>query len=80
MRVIYFLHNPNNEPAAPLDRGTALFGRVIKDNGGVVDYLWNVIDQVWVENETLIYYTAAGSPDLDNVNEADLPAVVTPLR
>lgn len=80
MRVIYFLHNPSDLPALPLDPGTALFARVIKSNGGVIDYWWSAVDQQWIENETLIYYTAAGSPDLDNIAESDLPEAVTRIN
>jgi hypothetical protein len=80
MRVIYFILNTSNEPAIPLTPGTALFARVIKANGGVTDYIWDAGSSSWVENETLIYYTAAGSPDLDNVSESDLPESVTKIN
>lgn len=80
MRVIYFIHNPNDLPAQPLDPGTALLARKIQNNGSSTDYLWSKEDQKWIETEYLIYYTANGSPDLDNVSAADLPESVTRIQ
>lgn len=76
LRVIYFVYGSEVSPK-PLDPGTALYARVYVSEYLYDDYKWNTDTNEWGLNEYLGYLAATGSPDLDNVAEADLPAQVT---
>ncbi len=76
MRVIYFVYGSADRPQ-PLDPGTALYARVYEGQYLYNDYRWDTETDSWESNDYLGYLMVTGDPNLDNVAEADLPAVVT---
>lgn len=75
-KVIYFVYS-GEEIRQPLSPGSAHYARVYETEYSVEDYWWNTDTDTWERNDYLGHLAATGSPDLDNVAEANLPPVVT---
>lgn len=75
-RVIYFIYGAGDNPQ-PLDLGTVVYARVFTGEYSYKDYKWDTTDEAWVDSDYLGYLTTTGSPDLDNVDPDDLPALIT---
>lgn len=79
MQVIYFTYSTQDVTPPIGAPGMALYARTIGDDYMTNDYKWDFTQEQWVTSDYLGYLATTGSPDLDNLDPADLPDTITKL-
>lgn len=68
----FFVYGADLRPV-PLKPGVALYARAYVSEYSHRDFRWDPISHNWVESDYLSRLASRGDPDLDNLDEKELP-------
>lgn len=68
----FFVYGAGPRPR-PLSPGVALYARAYVSEYSVRDYRWDPDTHAWVKSDYFSRLASRGDPDIDNLDERDLP-------